>query len=436
MAKIGIDFGTTVTKVAYIDAKGEARTIEFEGSVRIPTVLFYKKGSDTPQHIGQRAYNQYELAKRVPEICLWIAKDLKRNLSKHGRPTPSPNLKYVDVISHFFKYLKETVENKVFHGEEITDVCITYPANVKFDETRKQLLKEAAQNAGFKKIVLLKEPFAAAMGYINYLQSHENYSNKDESILVYDFGGGTLDVTYVEIKSDGLFCPFEPCGDNECGGEDIDRQIYNSWDRLLVKETGHHISPEEGILDIPFLRKDCRDNKEALSDYFKKGVKGTYELSNLVGDEFLEMNVTYDQWLSFINPTIDKSLIVVEEMASVVAKANKKIDNVVVIGGSSNIAQVSEALEKALGIKPTVVATKDVAVANGAALFIEHGVVPRKCFCMNCGHELSSKDKYCQHCTPKTAAEDEKRGWEDKYLIDGHVANIFYDQRCEELADM
>lgn len=436
MAKIGIDFGTTVTKVAYIDAKGEARTIDFDGSVKIPSVLYYKKGTLTPQHIGQRAYNQYELAKRMPEVCLWIAKDLKRKLSKHGRPTPNPDLKYVDVISQFFKFIKETVENKVFHGEEVTDVCITYPANNTFDETKKQLLKEAAKMSGFKKVVLLKEPFAAAMGYINYLQNRENYSSKDESILVYDFGGGTIDVTYVEIKQDGMFCPLTPCGNNECGGEDIDRQIYDAWDRLLFSEEGRHISSEDGSLDIPFLRKDCRDNKEALSDYFKDGVKSSYDLSNIVVDEFLEMKVSYEQWLSFIMPTIGKSLIVVEEMKNKVLQANKKIDAVVIIGGSSNITQVSNELEKALGITPTVVASKDVAVANGAALFIEHGIVPRKCFCMNCGHELTSKDKYCRHCTPKTTLEDDKNGWDAKDLIDGHVVNIFYDQLCEEVVDM
>ena len=433
MAKIGIDFGTTITKVAYIDTRGEARTIEIDGSVRIPSVLYYnyKKETSTPQHVGQRAYNQYELARRMPEVCLWIAKDLKRKLSRHGRPTPNPDLRYVDVISHFFKFIKETVENRVFHGEEVTDVCITYPATEMFDENKKQLLKEAARISGFKKIVLLKEPFAAAMGYINYLQNRENYINRDESILVYDFGGGTIDVSYVEVKQDGIFCPLAPCGDNECGGEDIDREIYNAWDRLVVEETGHHISSEEGALNIPFLKKDCRDNKEALSDYFKDRDEGSYSLNNIVGDEFLEMEVTYQQWLSFITPTIEKSLIKVEEMKNKVLEAGKKIDTVVIIGGSSNIPQVSQELKRVLGIKPTVVANKDVVVANGAALFIEHGIVPRKCFCINCGHEITSKDKYCNHCTP-----EENAGWNAKDLIAGHVANIFYDQLSEEVIDM
>lgn len=436
MAKIGIDFGTTITKVAYIDGNGEARTIDFDGSVRIPTVLFYRHGKDKPELVGQRAYNMYQSAKNHPELCSWIAKDLKRNLNSYGRPTPNPQLRYIDAVCDLFKYIKGYVESRVFDGKETVDeVCITYPANPSFGETYKQLLRQAAQDAGFTRVILLKEPFAAAMGYINYLAKEANRTNAEESVLVYDFGGGTIDVSYVEIKRDGMFCPFDPCGDSNCGGEDIDRDIYNAWDKLMLKETGKHISQEEGMLNIPFLRTDCKENKEVLSEHFRGNERSIYTLSNFVEGELLEMNVSYEQWRSFIDPTIQTTIKVVEELMAVVRNADKRIDTILLIGGSSDLEQVKLELEKEYGLKPITMNRKDVAVANGAALFIEKGVVPVKCYCINCGKELNTTMKYCPYCTPKTQEEDKNGGWSDDYLMEGHVKNYFYDKRCEEIED-
>ena len=251
MAKIGIDFGTTVSKVAYVDDKGEARAIAIDGSVKIPTVVYYREGQNEPMAVGQRAYNQYQIARQFPQNCLWIAKDLKRNLSRHGRPTPNPD---------------------------------TYP--VVFDHTKKELLTQAATMAGFKKVVMLKEPLAAAMGYVNYIQKRKDSFFKEEegNILIFDFGGGTLDLSFVEERYSGFLCSIQPCGDDNCGGENIDRQIYQEWDKLCLSERGHHICNDETAIDITFLKTDCKDNKELLSDHFRDDINIPLRLDVMAGN--------------------------------------------------------------------------------------------------------------------------------------------------------
>ena len=415
MGKIGIDFGTTVSKVAYVDEKGEAhekgeaRAILIDGSVKIPTVVYYKEGQNEPMAVGQRAYNQYQIARQFPQNCLWIAKDLKRNLSRHGRPTPNPDITYVKAVCDFFRYIKRNVELRVFNQEEVTDVCITYP--VMFDHTKKELLMEAATMAGFKKVVMLKEPLAAAMGYVNYVQHRKDYFFEEENILIFDFGGGTLDLSLVETRYDGFLCSIQPCGDDNCGGENIDRQIYQAWDSQCQKEKGHYICTEEGAMDITFLKTDCKDNKEQLSEYFCNDINNPLRLDVMAGKELLKMEVSREQWESFIAPTMERALSLLRQMHQRIIENNKKIDQVVLTGGSSNISYVSTMIENELGIKPVFIETQDVAVANGAALFIEHGVMPIKCYCTECGEELKSNIKFC------------KCGTE----------NHFYDIRCDEL---
>lgn len=412
MAKIGIDFGTTVSKVAYVDDKGEARAIEIDGSVKIPTVVFYREGQNEPMAVGQRAYNQYQIARQFPQNCLWIAKDLKRNLSRHGRPTPNPDITYVKAICDFFKYIKRNVELRVFNQEEVTDVCITYP--VVFDHTKKELLTQAATMAGFKKVVMLKEPLAAAMGYVNYIQERKDSFFKEEegNILIFDFGGGTLDLSFVEERYSGFLCSIQPCGDDNCGGENIDRQIYQEWDKLCLSERGHHICNDAAAIDITFLKTDCKDNKELLSDHFRDDINIPLRLDVMAGSEFLEMEVSREQWESFIAPTMEKALSLLRQMQQRIIENKSKIDHVVLIGGSSNISYVSKMIENELGIKPELIETQDVAVANGAALFIKHGVMPIKSYCHICGNELNSTIEICKECNTK---------------------NIFYDIRCEEL---
>ena len=412
MAKIGIDFGTTVSKVAYVDAHGEARPIRIDGSENIPTLLYYREGHNEPMTVGKSAYNQYKYVRQFQQKCLWIAKDLKRNLSRHGRPIPDPDITYVKAVCDFFRYIKKDVELHVFNQEEVTDVCITYP--VVFDQTKKELLTEAATMAGFKNVVMLKEPLAAAMGYINYNQKRKEYFFKEEegNILIFDFGGGTLDLSLVEERYSGFLCSIQPCGDDNCGGENIDREIYQAWDKYCLKEKGHHICNDENVIDIVCLKVDCKENKEILSNGFRDGMNSPIEIGCIAGEEMLQMEVTREQWEAFINPTMERALSLLRQMHQRIIMNSKKIDHVVLIGGSSNISYVSTMIENELGIKPEFIETQDVAVANGAALFIEHGVMPIKSYCHICGNELNSTIEICKECNTK---------------------NVFYDIRCEEL---
>ena len=337
---------------------------------------------------------------------------MKRNLSRHGRPTPNPDITYVKAICDFFKYIKRNVELRVFNQEEVTDVCITYP--VVFDHTKKELLTQAATMAGFKKVVMLKEPLAAAMGYVNYIQKRKDSFFKEEegNILIFDFGGGTLDLSFVEERYSGFLCSIQPCGDDNCGGENIDRQIYQEWDKLCLSERGHHICNDAAAIDITFLKTDCKDNKELLSDHFRDDINIPLRLDVMAGSEFLGMEVTRDKWEALINPTMEKTSTLLRQMKQRIIDNKVNVNKVVLIGGSSNISRVKTLIENEFMITPEFIETQDVAVANGAALFVEYGVMPIKCYCERDGRELNSTIKFCPDCgTP----------------------NHFYDIRCEEM---
>lgn len=406
MAKIGIDFGTTISKVSYVDANGEARAITFRRTVGIPTLLYYDERELDRPKVGEEAFNRYKFADKNPDIINWIAKDLKRNLSDNGYPTQSPDITYVDAVSDFLRYIKEYVERQVFSQEEITDVCITYP--VMFDMNKKDLLRTAAEKAGFSNVVMLKEPEAAAMGYVNYLQKRENFVFRDSNVLIFDFGGGTLDLSLVEMKFQGDFLlSVPPCGDANCGGENIDREIYNAWDKYCLEEYGHQVSNEAGNIDFKLLKVDCKGNKETLSEHFNDDTVDTPCLVDAIGGgEMLEMNVSREQWEVFLARTLEKARRQVREMKRRAEEKGIRIDSVVLIGGSSYIYQVKKMLREELGIEPSYIEAQDVAVANGAALYIENGIMPIRCFCMYCGHEMNSSIKYCPQCGKPNASYD------------------------------
>lgn len=397
MAKIGIDFGTSYSTMAWVNpSTNRAEPIRINGKEKIPTMLYFSADCDDPL-VGDEAYAMYEQCRQTTnpdEIDVYmsgIISGLKRNMNREETVyLPSgKGVTYTDLIAQFLKYLKTEAETNCFEGEEVTDVCLTYP--VKHEAFKKDIMREAAKKAGFKNVKLLMEPVAAAMGYQNA------FEYKNHSILVYDFGGGTFDLAFVKFDAKGDYITLEPLGDPRCGGENIDAIVYNEWNNLVKNSTGKNICPLDGMRDEAFLRTDCMRQKETVCKYFAR--QSRYIMRSFIGGDFHSMTMTKDHWNELISPVIDKTITLTQQMVNAIKAENMKIDKTILIGGSSRIPQVAEKLTRILPSPPLHVNDLDVAVANGAAVFANQGEIPiKRCFCRHCGKELTSRMKFCPYC--------------------------------------
>lgn len=402
MAKIGIDFGTSFTTMSYVDKQGLAVPIKVYGKEKIPTMLYFSE--DGGLLIGEAAFNKYQdcmdakTAEEADLILGGIIAGLKRNMSQDGFvATPQGNMSYASVIALFLDFLKKYAEDNVFDGENITDVCMTYPVAFDWQVEKKEILKEAAEKAGFLNVTLLKESVAALMGYEN---SHEI---KNEGVLVYDFGGGTFDVAYVMFDHNGEQYMLPPIGDGECGGQNIDLALYENWDKKVQTQKNRHISMYEDEIFLPVLKSNCVKQKEKMSN-------GSF------GPEFLPLPpsgsvlmklgaLSRQEWDDIVEPWVDKTIQKTRQMLQEVEHHNAtcgnkfRVDKVILIGGSSRFPMVYEKLKSICPVEPTHVPEVDVAVANGAAIFInKDNVREQTCYCIECGNKMTNKERFCMNC--------------------------------------
>lgn len=403
MAKIGIDFGTSFTTMSYMNKQGLATPIRVYGKEKIPTMLYIPEDGGEPL-MGEAAYNKYQdcMDAETPEaadlILGGIITGLKRDMSRNGAvATPQGNMSYVSLIALFLGFLKKYAEDNVFEGECVTDVCMTYPVAFDWQPEKKEILKEAAKQAGFKNIKLLKEPVAALMGYKN---THEV---RDEGVLIYDFGGGTFDVAYVMFDHIGEQYMLPPIGDGECGGQNIDFALYENWDKKVQAQKGRHISKHENEVFLPILKSDCVKQKEKMSN-------GSFGPEYLYLPPAASISVrlgalSRQEWDDIVEPWVDKTIQKTEQMLKEIENHSAtygnqlRVDKVILIGGSSRLPMVYEKLKRICPVEPTRVPEVDVAVANGAAIFINKDEVREQtCYCIECGRKMTNKQRFCMIC--------------------------------------
>lgn len=398
MAKIGIDFGTTNTTVSFLSSRGEAIPIRINGKEKIPTLLYFPEDGSEPV-IGEAAYEKYNACQNATSsndadiLLSGIISDLKQNMSQtEDVALYDRSISYTEVISIFFKKLKEYVEKHCFEGESVTDVCVTYP--VAFDETpvKKDILKEAAELAGFNNVKLLPEPIAAAFGYC------KNRDIRNQGVLIYDFGGGTFDVAFVKFDHNGEYLTLPPLGDANCGGANIDYAIYEEWDRLVYTKHQRHISEYEGETYSPILKLDCKKQKELMSNgIFQKHMLFLPPCAN----EICRLNpMSSERWNDIISPWVDKTMYLTKQMLDQVeAERDFTVDKVILIGGSSNLPIVMEKLREISPVEPMPVQDVDVAVANGAAIYVNmDNVEAETCYCIHDGCKMKTSNKFCMNC--------------------------------------
>nr|YP_010337955.1 heat shock protein 70 chaperone [Timspurckia oligopyrenoides]UNJ17540.1 heat shock protein 70 chaperone [Timspurckia oligopyrenoides] len=368
---VGIDLGTTNSVVAVMEGGKPTVIPNGEGFRTTPSVVAYTKNGD--RLVGQIAKRQavinpentfYSVKRFIGRKTNEVADELKQ-VSYKVVDDPNGSIKIScpalkkDFVPEEIsaQVLRKLVEDAgKYLGENITQAVITVPAY--FNDSQRQATKNAGKIAGLDVLRIVNEPTAASLSY-----GLDKKSN--ETILVFDLGGGTFDVSVLEV-GDGVFEVLSTSGDTHLGGDDFDTQIVN----FLIKD----FKSTDGI--------DLSRDKQALQRLTEASEKAKIELSSLMqtdinlpfitatdsGPKHLERTITRAQFDSLCDDLINRCQIPVENALKDAKLGTSDIDEVVLVGGSTRIPAVRDIVEKTLKTKPNQSVNPDEVVAVGAAV--------------------------------------------------------------------
>ena len=339
---IGIDLGTTNSCVCVYEG-GEAKVIvNADGDRTTPSVVAFKKGDI---NVGKTAKHQ---AVTNPETISSIKRLMgtDKKVKANGREyTPE------EISAMILGDLKKTAE--AYLGEKVTKAVITVPAY--FNDSQRQATKNAGKIAGLEVERIINEPTAAALAY--GLDKQE----QTQTILVYDLGGGTFDVSILEL-GDGVFEVKSTSGNNKLGGDDFDQRIIDYIIKDIKKE-----------YDV-----DLSDNKMALQRIKEEAEKAKKTLSSSSSVDiqlpFITAEINYETTLSrakfeeLVDDLVQSTLEPVRKALKDAKLTAKDIDKVILVGGSTRIPKVQELVKKELGKEPSKEVNPDEVVAMGAAI--------------------------------------------------------------------
>ncbi|WP_412733157.1 molecular chaperone DnaK [Minisyncoccus archaeiphilus] len=376
MAKIlGIDLGTAITKYASI-VNGEPKAIESrEGSVLTPSVVALTKGGErivgilaqrqaitnpkntihaVKRFIGRR-YSDPEVQK---ELKLLNYETRKRESDDSveimlGDKWYTP----IEISSMILQKVKADAKDKL--GEDIKNVVITCPAN--FDDSQRKATIAAGEIAGFSVLRVINEPTAAALAYgFN--------KKKDEQILIYDFGGGTFDVTILEVSSDTVEV-LATGGEAHLGGNDFDQRIMNWILDEFKKDQGIDLSKDS--LALQRLKEAAEKAKTELSSALETNINLPFISSDAEGPKHLDYKLTRSQFDSMTRDLVEKSIKRVELTLQEAKLSKGEIEEVVLVGGTTLIPSIREEVKKFFGKEPNKSINPEEVVAIGAAIQAE-----------------------------------------------------------------
>ncbi|HHD2754163.1 TPA: Hsp70 family protein [Clostridium perfringens] len=348
---IGIDLGTTTSEIAYVkDGKPcIIRNIEEGDEHVIPSVVSIE-GDEIK--VGKKAKNQLLLK---PELTVSEVKrimgtdEIIRIQDKEYRPE--------EISALILKKLKEVAE--YFLGEEVEEAVITVPAN--FNDIQRKATKNAGEIAGFKVERIINEPTAAAMAY-----GVDNI-DKNGNILVYDFGGGTFDVTILEMF-DGVLDVKVSRGNNYLGGKDIDNKLIDYVVSEFEKSTGIRLDASDSRT-LARLKEGVEEAKKTLSSSKMAEIVLPYIGADKDNNPInLEMVLTREEFENNVKDIIDSTEDIVNEALEDANITDSEIDIVLLVGGSSRIPYVRNMLEKRFKGKIARGVNPDEAVALGASV--------------------------------------------------------------------
>ena len=343
---IGIDLGTTNSCVSVFEG-GEAKVIaNAEGSRTTPSVVAFKNGEII---VGQAAKNQMVTN---PDTISSIKRLMgtKKTVKANGR-----EYKPEEVSAMILGDLKKTAE--AYLGEEVKKAVITVPAY--FNDAQRQATKNAGKIAGLEVERIINEPTAAALAY------GLDKQDKPEKILVYDLGGGTFDVSILDI-GDGVFEVLSTSGNNKLGGDDFDEAIIDYLVKEFKKDNGIDLSKDK--MAMQRLKDAAEKAKKDLSGVSSTNISLPFISQGEDGPVHLEMSLTRAKFEELTSDLMDSTLEPVRKALKDANLTKKDIDKILLVGGSTRMPKVSELIKKELDMEPSKGVNPDEVVAMGAAI--------------------------------------------------------------------
>ncbi|SHM05533.1 molecular chaperone DnaK [Caldanaerovirga acetigignens] len=344
---IGIDLGTTNSVAAYIEGGQPVIIPNAEGSRLTPSVVAFTK--DGQRLVGQMAKRQAILnpERTVISIKRHMGTDYKVNID--GKLyTPQ------EISAMILQKIKQDAE--AYLGEKITQAVITVPAY--FTDSQRQATKDAGRIAGLEVLRIINEPTAAALAY-------GLDKGNDQTILVFDLGGGTFDVSILEL-GDGVFEVKATSGNNRLGGDDFDQRIIDYIAEEFMKE--HGIDLRKDRMALQRLKEAAEKAKIELSSMLETTISLPFITADASGPKHIEMTLTRAKFEELTRDLVEATLGPTEQALKDAGLRPEDIDKVILVGGSTRIPAVQEAIRRFLGKEPHKGVNPDEVVAMGAAI--------------------------------------------------------------------
>ncbi len=343
---IGIDLGTTNSCVAVLEGGEPVVIPNPEGSRTTPSVVAFKNGE---RMVGQVAKRQ---AITNPDNTV---SSIKREMgSDYRRTIEGKSYTPQEISAMILQKLKQDAE--AYLGEKVTDAVITVPAY--FSDSQRQATKDAGKIAGLNVLRIINEPTAAALAYG---MDKEN----NQKILIYDLGGGTFDVSILEI-GDGVFEVLATAGNNRLGGDDFDDRLINYIAEEFKKS--HGIDLRNDRMAKQRLKEAAEKAKIELSGMVSANVNLPFITMDANGPVHLDMNITRAKFNELISDLLDKTKTCVQQALHDAGLKTSQIDKVILVGGSTRVPAVQDLVKNITGKEPFKGINPDECVAIGAAI--------------------------------------------------------------------
>ncbi|MEE0191237.1 MAG: molecular chaperone DnaK [Lactobacillus delbrueckii] len=349
---IGIDLGTTNSVVAVLEGKEPKIITNPEGARTTPSVVAFKDGEI---QVG-------EVAKRQVITNPNTIVSIKRHMGESDYKVKVGDKAYTpqEISAMILQYIKKFSED--YLGEPVTDAVITVPAY--FNDAQRQATKDAGKIAGLNVQRIINEPTASALAY--GLDKDED----DETVLVYDLGGGTFDVSVLQL-GDGVFQVLSTNGDTHLGGDDFDNKIIDWLVDGFKKENGIDLSKDK--MAMQRLKDAAEKAKKDLSGVSSTHISLPFISAGEVGPLHLEVDLTRAKFNELTDDLVQRTKIPFDNALRDAGLSVGDIDKVILNGGSTRIPAVQEAVKQWAGKEPDHSINPDEAVALGAA--IQGGVI-------------------------------------------------------------
>ncbi|HOA78987.1 MAG TPA: molecular chaperone DnaK [Bacilli bacterium] len=343
---IGIDLGTTNSCVAVMEGGEPKVIVNADGGRTTPSVVAFKDGEIL---VG-------EIAKRQALTNPHTVSSIKRLMGSTEK-IEANNKKYTpqEISAMILQNLKATAE--AYLGTKVTDAVITVPAY--FNDSQRQATKDAGRIAGLNVLRIINEPTAAALAY------GIDKTDKEMTVLVYDLGGGTFDVSILNL-ADGTFEVVSTAGNNRLGGDDFDHVVMDYMVEEFRRENGVDLSKDK--MAMQRLKDAAEKAKKELSGVLKTDINLPFISVGPAGPLHLTMSLTRAKFEELTAHLVEKTLEPVRRALSDAKMTARDIDQVLLVGGSIRIPAVQEAVKRELGKEPNKGINPDEVVAMGAAI--------------------------------------------------------------------